>query len=395
MPVGEDGNHCVESPRLFQHVRNLEPHHTNGRQVNGKTNGVSSSASPNIGRATAPDAPTQDIHELQSRLERQYANIIGNSRIMLDITQKAMTVARTDASILLQGETGTGKELIARRIHAWSGRDKGSFVPINCVALPEERLENELFGHEKGAFTDAKTMKPGLLEVAHGGTLFLDEIGEMKPHLQTRILRLLEDQRFFRIGGTKMVTTNIRIIAATNRDLAYAIPNGEFRKDLFYRFSLMLTLPPLRARPDDIPSLAHFFLQNICHEWRRPILQFSPDALDTLQKQPWHGNVRELRSAVEQCVMFKTGNTVIEADEIPMYLMAAQHPSGRNSETAHQGPYHTVVRDFRRKVIREALERAHGNTTVAANFLHLQRTYLGRLIKQLGIPINHRQGRTQ
>ncbi len=179
--------------------------------------------------------------------------------------------------------------------------------------------------------------------------------------------------------------TNIRIIAATNRDLIHAVQNGEFRTDLFYRFQLMLTLPPLRARPEDIPLLADFFLQNICHEWKREAFTFSAQALEQLQRQSWQGNVRELRSTIEQCVMFKTGDGIIGPDELPVRAMSPSRSHENSTATTPHGPYHTVVRDFRRQVIYRVLERAHDNATVAAGLLGLQRTYLGRLIKQLGI----------
>jgi DNA-binding NtrC family response regulator len=280
----------------------------------------------------------------------------------------AKKAAKSDANVLLLGESGTGKEVIARSIHRWSGRAGGPFVAVNAAALPETLLESELFGHEKGAFTGAQARRAGKFELAHGGTIFLDEIGDISPATQARLLRVLQERAFERVGGTETLNVDVRVLAATNRDLK----KSGFREDLYYRLNVVsITLPPLRERRAEIRPLAEHFLREL-----KPSAVLSPETMEVLERYDWPGNVRELRNALERATVLHEG-TEISPDDLPSeVLLSAPLPADS---------YHGQVDEFRRRLIRETLARCGGNQTRAAEALKLQRTYLARLIRQLGI----------
>jgi DNA-binding NtrC family response regulator len=334
-----------------------------------------------IGKTLERRELKQEVAALRSEVESRYDALIAVSPKMSELVQVAERAAQCDTTILLLGESGTGKDLLARSIHAWSPRRDRLFTAVNCVALSEELLESELFGHEKGAFTGASAQKLGKLEVANGGTVFLDEIGDMKPGLQAKLLRFLQNREFDRVGGTRAVKVNVRVIAATNRDLQQAVKAGAFRSDLFFRLNVVnLTLPPLRDRPEEIPQLAELFLKKCCREAKKPMMRISPEAMKMLAAYPWPGNVRELQNSIERAVVLKTGE-VIEPEDLALQTLdlVSKEEGGKDL------PFHESVERHKREVIRRALARAGGSQTRAADLLGLQRTYLARLMKQMGI----------
>jgi len=334
-----------------------------------------------IGKTLERGVLKREVTALRSELESRFDTLVAASPKMNAVIESAKKVAQSDSTVLLLGESGTGKDLLARSIHNWGPRQGRLFMPVNCVALSEELLESELFGHEKGAFTGASTQKRGKLEVADGGTVFLDEIGDMKPGLQAKLLRFLQNREFDRVGGTRAIKVDVRVIAATNRDLLQAVKSGAFREDLFFRLNVVtLTVPPLRERTEEIPQLAEFFLKKYCHEAKKPVMRISPQAIKMLTAYSWPGNVRELQNAIERAVVLKTGGTLSPED-------FTLQPMDLSTEQADRtdGPFHEVVEHHKREVIRRALARAGGSQTKAAELLGLQRTYLARLIKQLDI----------
>jgi DNA-binding NtrC family response regulator len=279
----------------------------------------------------------------------------------------AKKAAKSEATVLLLGESGTGKEVIARYIHR-----SGPFVAVNAAALAETLLESELFGHEKGAFSGAVARRAGKFELAHGGTIFLDEIGDISPALQTKLLRVLQERAFERVGGTETLSVEVRVIAATNRDLKKRVAEGRFREDLFYRLNVLsITLSPLRERRPDIRPLAEHFLREL-----KPGVTFAPGTLEALERYDWPGNVRELRNAIERAGALQEGAEIGPGDLPPELLL---------SDSLPPDSFHGQVEEFRRRLIRETLARFGGNQTRAAEALKLQRTYLARLIRQLGI----------
>jgi DNA-binding NtrC family response regulator len=323
---------------------------------------------------------------LRTEVETRYATIVGRSPAMTSVIELAKRAAGSNAGVLLLGESGTGKELFARSMHQWSPRHDMPFVVINCVALTETLLENELFGHEKGAFTGADRLQKGKVELADGGTMFLDEIGDMPMPLQAKLLRVLQDHEFQRVGGARTVRVNLRVIAATNKDLKRAVKEGRFREDLFFRLNVVtLTLPPLRERADDLPILAEFFLNRHARDIKKTPMRLAPDALAAIQRHAWPGNVRELDNAIARAVVLS------EHDLITPDLLALSpwdSPAGAAAGAALPYldlPYHDSMDAHSVAVIRHALERTGGNQTKAAERLKLQRTYLARLIKQKGI----------
>ncbi len=323
----------------------------------------------------------REVAALRAEVESRYDPLIASSPKMAEVVQIAQKVAPSDTTVLLLGESGTGKDLLARSIHACSNRAAKLFAPVNCVALSEELLESELFGHEKGAFTGASAQKRGKIEVADGGTVFLDEIGDMKPGLQAKLLRFLQNREFDRVGGTRTVKVNVRVIAATNRDLQEAVKAGSFRTDLFYRLNVVsITLPPLRERLDEIPQLADLFLKKYCRDAKKPPMKFSPGAVKKLAAHLWPGNVRELQNAVERAVVLKTGDT-IEPEDLALEPMDL----GSEESNGMDLPFHESVDFHKKQIIKQALTRAGGSQTQAATLLALQRSYLARLIKQMEI----------
>ncbi|MBI3458448.1 MAG: sigma-54-dependent Fis family transcriptional regulator [Candidatus Rokubacteria bacterium] len=337
-----------------------------------------------LGKALERQALQDANAVLTSEVADRYAAIVGDSPAMQAVLEVARRAAPSGATVLLLGESGTGKEVLARAIHRWSLRASRPFVVVNCVALSEELLESELFGHEKGAFTGAHQQKRGKLEVAHGGTVFLDEIGDVRPALQAKLLRVLQDQTFERVGGTRPIRSDLRFIAATNRDLPLAVRQEQFRLDLFYRLNVVaVTLPPLRERPGDIDALAHYFLERYRREIKREIVGLSPDALACLRRYPWPGNVRELENAIERAVVLAEGVEIAVRD-LPVEVRDAGAEGGVVREGSRS--FHAQIEEFKRGLILSTLRRTGGNRTQAARILGLQRTYLAKLIRELGLP---------
>ena len=336
-----------------------------------------------IRKALERDALRRQVAYLRSEVDGRYASIVGNSPSVRSVVEAAQRAAKSDASVLLLGESGTGKELFARSIHQWSPRCAMPLIVINCVALTETLLENELFGHERGAFTGADRQQKGKLEMADGGTVFLDEIGDMSLPLQAKLLRVLQDREFQRVGGSKTVSVNIRIIAATNKDLRQAVRAGQFREDLYFRLNVVtLTLPPLRERSGDVAALAQFFLERHTRDAKRPGMALSAAALDALTRYTWPGNIRELDNVIARAVVLSPKDII----EPEMLALLADDAALRRRDDVSLPylnlPYHESMEQHSRYIIARAMELAEGNQTKAAESLRLQRTYLARLLKQ-------------
>jgi len=288
-----------------------------------------------------------------------------------------------DTTALLYGETGTGKELVAREIHRRSARHERPFLDINCAVLSETLLESELFGHERGAFTDARERKPGLLEVADGGTVFLDEIGEMPLSVQPKLLRVLETRSFKRVGGTRELRVNVRIIAATNRDLAEAVTAGRFREDLYYRLKVFpVDIPPLRERPGDIPILINYFVNHYNAALKKSSTGFTPGALDLMREYSWPGNVRELKNIVERAMVLSKG-VAMDLDLLPREITVPRR-SGKRAERCDADLTQTLD-EREREYIAAVLEARGGNRTFAAKALGIARSTLQEKLKKYGL----------
>jgi Nif-specific regulatory protein len=326
----------------------------------------------------------EGLREENLRIETALSHeMVGESPRMREVYRFLGRVAPTDSTVLLRGESGTGKELAARALHHGSPRSGKPFVAINCAALSETLLESELFGHEKGAFTGALSRKPGKLEVAHTGTVFLDEIGELSPTLQAKLLRALQEREIERVGGTRPIRVDLRVVAATNRDLEKAMREGAFREDLFYRLNVItVTLPPLRERREDIPLLASHFAALICRKLGRRAAGFTPEARACLLRYPWPGNVRELANAVERAAVLGEGD-LIRPEDLPETLLEAAPAGGRGAVGVT--PYHETLNATKQRLILDAVEQAGGNVTKAAEALGLHPNYLHRLISNLGL----------
>jgi two-component system, NtrC family, response regulator AtoC len=322
------------------------------------------------------------LREAKSRFG--FAKVIGASRKMKEILALARKVARSEAAtVLLRGESGSGKDVIARAIHYESARASAAFMNITCTALPDTLLESELFGHERGAFTDAKNQKKGLFELADGGTLFLDEIGDMSPSLQSKLLRVLEEKKFRRVGGTEDVKIDVRVIAATNRDLEKAIKDRTFREDLFYRLNIIpIDLPPLRDRPEDVPALVEHFLSHFSREFKKPFSSVSPEAMARLKSHPWPGNVRELRNALERACLLAGGDVIDESD----LLLGRPAPAGGGHEPFTLPAGGVVLEELEKSLVTQALERAGGNQTKAASLLGISRDQLRYRMEKHELP---------
>jgi DNA-binding NtrC family response regulator len=305
-------------------------------------------------------------------------HILAESEAMQQVLHQVARVAPTDVTVLLTGETGTGKSLIAGAIHANSPRRDGTLVTVNCAALTETLLESELFGHEKGAFTGAHKARAGRFQQAHGGTLFLDEVGDMSPAIQAKVLRAIEDKVIQRVGGSRSIQVDVRILAATNVDLELAVREGGFRRDLFYRLNVTpIRLPPLKERKADVAPLAELFLRRICTESGRPAKPFSEAAQQSLREHDWPGNIRELRNAVERAVLFSSGPEITPAD-----LGLSQEAQAENAMPA---PPTLDLEELERWAIRTALERTDWVQSRAAELLGITPRALSYKLDKIGL----------
>jgi len=325
----------------------------------------------------------------QETVQGRYRLVTGTSATMHEALRVAQAAAISPATVLLLGQSGTGKEVVARAIHEWSPRAEQPFVAVNCTALTPELLESELFGHEKGAFTGAIAQKKGKFELADGGTIFLDEIGDLAPNLQVKLLRVLQDKEFQRVGGVKDLRVDVRILAATNRDLQSAMRKGTFREDLYYRLNVVaLTLPALRERREDIPALVHYFVDHYCREMNRLPMVVEPEALACLQVYAWPGNVRELQNTIERSVVLSQGATITLAD-LPAVVRGQSSGSSRGSavvdEIDESVSLSVAIDEFTRARIHRALEATEGSQTEAARRLQLPQSNLSRIMKRLGM----------
>jgi len=333
-----------------------------------------------IVNAKGMEEAKSEIRSLQNQIktDQNYHTIIAKSPAILEKLDMIDRVAKTDSSVLLLGESGVGKELFAEQVHLRSSRSKAPFIRVNCAALPEGLLESELFGHVKGAFTNAISNRQGRFELANGGTIFLDEIGDLPLSLQAKILRVIQERKFEKVGSDATVNVNVRIIAATNKDLEEQVQNGQFRNDLYYRLNVFpLFIPPLRRRQEDIPELARFFLDTFMKETKKHFEGFSQDALEAMLSHSWPGNVRELQNCIERaCVIGK--NKFIERQDL--FIEPSQtHERGQDGER----DLRRAVNVFKAGFIRKVLEETGWNQTEAARVLAIQRTYLSKLIKEL------------
>ena len=323
----------------------------------------------------------RDLREaLKQRYE--YANIIANSDKMQAVLAMVERVAPTNSTVLLGGESGVGKDLIARAIHEHSNRASGPFVKINSTAIPENLLESELFGYEKGAFTGAALSKPGKFELADKGTLFLDEIGDVPPATQVKLLRVLQEREFERLGGTKTLKVDVRLVAATNRDLRAALEDGTFREDLYYRLNVVaIDIPPLRDHKEDIPALTNLFLEKFARASGKPLKSITPAAMNLLMDFHWPGNVRELENIIERSVTLSAGPTLDVADIHLDPSPAARATAG----TPPSLPPGTTLDQWEDEIIREALRTANGNKSAAARALGLSRNALRYRLAKMGV----------
>lgn len=307
-------------------------------------------------------------------------NLVGESPAIREVLQFISKVAPTDATVLLSGESGTGKELAARAIHLNSKRADKTFMAVNCAALAESLLESELFGHEKGAFTGAQMQKKGRLEIADGGTVFLDEIGELSPTLQVKLLRVLQEREFERVGGTRSIKVDIRLITASNRNLEEAVAQGTFRQDLYYRLNVVsLEMPPLRARLEDIPLLANYFAAKYAKKCNKRVTGVSPEAQARLVGYDWPGNVRELENAIERAVVLGATERIL-VEDLPESVLEAEPPA-----TVPGTKYHEAVAQTKKQIILSAMQQTKGSYTEAAKLLGVHPNYLHRLIRNLNL----------
>ena len=342
-----------------------------------------------LDKATEQAALVREVEELRTEVGRRYhiENIVGRAARMQEVFKTVITVAPLKTTVLITGESGTGKELIAKAIHYQSPRARRPLVTLNCAAIPETLLESELFGHEKGAFTDAHTRKLGQFELAHEGTLFLDEIGEMGAATQAKLLRVLEHGEFLRVGGTKPINVDVRIIAATNRDLALGMKEGTFRPDLYYRLNVVtVQLPPLRDRRDDMLLLIKHFTQAKSRDMNIPEKTFRPEAVDVLMRYHWPGNVRELENLIERLLVLSEGQ-IIGPDDLPEQVRRSEQDPGTIKEQVLQGrkSLGDAVDEFEREIIIEALGQTDFNQTRAAEMLGTTRRILKYRMDKLGI----------
>ena len=319
--------------------------------------------------------------------------LIGEGPAMRRLKEQIRLIAPTDAWVLIQGENGTGKELVAQTIHRMSRRADKPLVEVNCAAIPEELIESELFGHEKGAFTGATSMKRGKFDLANGGTLFLDEIGDMSLKTQAKILRIIQEQRFERVGGSRTIEVDVRILAATNKDLEEEIRQGRFREDLYFRLNVIpVVVPPLRERPEDIPLLAAHFLEGYCARMGRPPKVLTPEAVEALQGYPWPGNVRELKNLMERLVILCQGDT-ITPDDLPPSIRGGEGAKAQSQGRQDGAPwlecpnFKEAKALFERAYLERKLREFGGNVKRTAEAIGIAPRHLHRKIKDLAIEV--------
>jgi DNA-binding NtrC family response regulator len=336
-----------------------------------------------IQRALRNRSTEDEVKSLKQRLDTKFSleGIIGNSSALSSVIDKVRLVAPTKTTVLIEGETGTGKELIAQAIHQNSDRSNRPFVAVHCAALAANLLESELFGHERGAFTGASERRMGRFEAADNGTLFLDEIGEIDASTQVKLLRFLETRSFERLGSVKPIKVDVRLVAATNRDLLAMVKAGEFREDLLYRLNVVtLTMPPLRDRQDDIPVLLHHFMKMVAEENGVPLLEVDSEVLRALQAYNWPGNIRELRNFAENTVVMKRGGRLTLYDLDARFLASGNEPQSAQSALPISNPL--SVEENEKRLLRNALIQSKGNRTQAAKLLGMSRRTLHRKLNQ-------------
>jgi Nif-specific regulatory protein len=320
----------------------------------------------------------EENSRLQEELRERFrpTNIIGNSSEMQEVYNLIGQVSKSEATVLIRGESGTGKELVAHAIHYNSLRAQKPFIKVHCAALPESIIESELFGHERGAFTGAIATRKGRFELATGGTIFLDEIGELSQTMQVKLLRVLQEKEFERVGGTQLIRTDVRIVAATNRNLEEAMRAGDFREDLYYRLNVFpIHIPPLRDRRSDVLQLADFFVEKYGNINHKNIRRISTSAIDMLMAYHWPGNVRELENCIERAVVLSTDN-VIHGYHLPPTLQTAEHSNTRQANTLPE-----AVENLEREMIIEALKSSRGNMAKAAQSLGVTERVMGLRVK--------------
>jgi len=342
-----------------------------------------------VARALQSSALRRQVQVLQGEISQEFPidGIVGQSNTFKHALANARKAAASDATVLIAGESGTGKELVARSVHAWSSRAEDPFVAVHCAALPESLLESELFGHEKGAFTGAGEQKPGRFDLAGSGTLFFDEVSEMSMATQVKLLRVLQEKEFMRVGGTRVIRTNARIIAATNRDLKEEVKAKRFREDLYYRLSVVpVLLPPLRQRREDIPLLARYFLDAERRNLDTSTTEIGPETMDRLAAYAWPGNVRELRNVIERMVVLHRSSQVLTPDHLPEEFQNGDAPAPPPDMEGIK--LADAVSAYERRIIEEALRKADGVQTRAAESLGTTRRILKYRIEKLGIPCN-------
>ncbi|MBI4699241.1 MAG: sigma-54-dependent Fis family transcriptional regulator [Nitrospirae bacterium] len=336
--------------------------------------------------------------KLKKELKKEYGfnKIIGTSPQIQDVIKFIEKIADTDSTVLITGESGTGKELVAKTLHYYSSRAQKSFVPLNCASIPKDILESELFGHEKGAFTGAINTRIGRFELANFGTLFLDEIGDMPPALQAKLLRVLQEKEFERVGGVRTIKVDVRIIAATNKDLEKAVKDGEFREDLYYRLNVIpIHLPPLREIKEDIPLLVGHFVNEIAKKKKKELPKLSGEVLDCLSEYGWPGNVRELENLLERLIVLKEGD-VITAEDLPERLRISRplsHPASTRNFSLPLGgvDLNLVLDEMEKNMILQAMEISDGVKSKAASLLGLNRTTLIEKMKKKAINFSPRK----
>jgi DNA-binding NtrC family response regulator len=326
-----------------------------------------------------------EFEAAQQRLEaaRDRDRMVGASPAMQRVHHLIDCVANIDASVLVTGESGTGKELVARAIHNRGSRTRKPFVAVSCGAIPETLIEAELFGHEKGAFTGTVGAREGFFEQAGDGTLFLDEIGELSPYVQVKLLRVLQQREFSRLGSSRMIPLKARLVFATHRDLGELVAQGKFRQDLYYRINVMkIETPALQEHAEDIPQIANYFLQHYAHLFQKPMLSFDTEALNLLQNYTWPGNVRELENVVQRAIIVAPGKTV-RAEDLPLNLR--EEAVANTEDCIPGGSFERQLREYKIRLAENAVREHNGNKTMAARSLSISRAYLHRLIR-LGDP---------